>query len=327
MITINHLTKTYKHSNEEIALKDVSTSFDHGFIHGIIGMSGAGKSTLIRILNKLEPYEQGVVSVFEYKDIKQLNKESTRMLRKRIGMMFQSDHLLDRKTVIDNILLPITFYRKIKGDDINYAKSLLAEVGLSDYINRYPSQLSGGQRQRVGIARALINHPDLLLCDEPTSALDVITTQNILNLIRKLAIKHQVDVIVVTHDMMVIKEICDTVTVMDKGNIIESGRVDDILFKAKEKQTKAFIKDIGLDLSPLSSLIDRRQLLLLTFDQSIVEHSIIANMIQQLKIDVSIVYANITPYKKGVMVIHVPSNKAAVIDYLKKYKVVVDNVV
>lgn len=326
MIRIEHIKKQYKQSNE-MAIKDISTVFESGLIHGIVGVSGAGKSTLIRLFNQLETYDDGVVSVFEYPDIKKLNKESTRMLRKRIGMIFQSDHLLQRKTVLENVLLPLTFHQKITDKDRIYAKTLLEEVGLASYVNRYPAQLSGGQRQRVGIARALINQPELLLCDEPTSALDVMTTYQILTLIKTMAKNHDVNVIIVTHDMSVVKEICDTVTVMDKGLIVENGYVDDILFKAKHPQTKAFVKDIGLDLSPLSKEISHEQLLLLKFPENIVEQSIISDMIKTLNVDVSIVYASVTPHKKGVMVLYVAHDKEKVITYLKKHKVDIDYVV
>lgn len=327
MITIKNVVKQYRNSDDEIALNEISTSFEAGLIHGIIGISGAGKSTLVRLFNKLETYDKGQVEVFEYTDLRELNKESTRMLRRRIGMIFQTDHLLSRKTVLENILLPITFHRTITEDDKTYAKELIEEVGLTDYTNRYPSQLSGGQRQRVGIARALIHKPDLLLCDEPTSALDVITTGQILHLIKSVAKTHQVNVILVTHDMNVVREICDTVTVMDKGQIVESGPLDDILFKAKQPQTKAFVKEVGLDISAITTQSNPNELLLLKFNQSIVQDSIIANLIHTVQVDASIVYANITPRRVGIMVLHVPEKKEEVKKFLQAHKVVVEDVI
>lgn len=327
MISIKNVSKKYKNSDNEIALKNISTSFKEGLIHGIIGISGAGKSTLIRLFNQLEKYDDGNIKIFEYTNLRKLNKESTRMLRKRIGMIFQTDHLLSRKTVLDNVLLPISFHRKITTEDKDNAKILLKEVGLKDYINRYPSQLSGGQKQRVGIARALINNPDLLLCDEPTSALDVITTSQILQLIKTMAHKHNVNVIIVTHDMTVIREICDTVTVMDKGEIVESGYLDDILFKAKHPQTRAFIKEIGLDITSVTKNYDSHELLLLKFNQHIVQDSIIAKMINSLNIEISIIYANVTLHRTGIMVLHVPKNKNLVEQFLKENEVIVDYVI
>ena len=327
MISLKNISKKYKNSGDEIALKNVSIDFKKGLIHGIIGISGAGKSTLIRLINTLETYDEGNLSVFEYTDLKKLNKESTRMLRKRIGMIFQTDHLLSRKTVLENVLLPISIQRKHTLEDINYAKDLLNEVGLKDYHNRYPSQLSGGQRQRVGIARALINRPELLICDEPTSALDVITTAQILTLIKTISKEHHIDVLIVTHDMLVIKEICDTVTVMQNGEIVESGILDDILFKAKHPQTQAFVREVGLDLSYIRKLYNSKDLLLLKFDESLVQENIIADMINILNIDISIIYANITPHRKGIMVIQAEDKQKEIIDFLKDKKVVIDYVI
>jgi D-methionine transport system ATP-binding protein len=327
MIKITNITKKYKNNDDEIALKDVTASFEAGKIHGIIGTSGAGKSTLIRLFNKLETYDKGDIEIFDYKNLKALNKESTRMLRKEIGMIFQTDHLLSRKTVLSNVLLPISLHRKITKKDIIHAKDLLNEVGLSNYAERYPSQLSGGQKQRVGIARALINDPKLLLCDEPTSALDIITTGNILQLIKEVAHNHNVNVIIVTHDMNVVKEICDTVTVMENGKIVESGDLDDILFKAKHPQTKAFIKNTGFDITSILNTYNSKELLLLRFDKNIVQDSIISKMTNGLQVNSSIIYANITPHSIGVMLIHVPNHQKIVKEYLEKQKVVVEYVI
>lgn len=327
MITLKNVTKKFKNSDNEVALNNVSAQFEKGFIHGIIGISGAGKSTLIRLLNKLETSDQGDIKVLDYSDIRELNKESTRMLRKRIGMIFQSDHLLSRKTVLENILFPITLHRKLEASDYDYAKELIKEVALEGYENRYPSQLSGGQRQRVGIARVLMNKPEILLCDEPTSALDVITTSQILQLIKSISISHQITVIIVTHDMNVIKKICDTVTVMDKGHIVEHGNVDDLMFKAKHPQTRAFIKEVGLDLASIITDENREKLLLLSFDKNIVHESIISKMTNDLSVKTSIVYANISPNKNGVMLLNVDSKQKEVIKYLEKELVVVNRVV
>lgn len=327
MIRFENIVKQYPNSHEEVALNHISATFEDGLIHGIIGVSGAGKSTLIRLFNQLETYEGGHLQVFEYSDLRKLNKESTRMLRRRIGMVFQSDHLLKRLTVLDNVLLPISFHRKVTKEDSDNALRLLEEVGLKDYTSRYPAQLSGGQRQRVGIARALINQPDLLLCDEPTSALDVITTGQILHLIKSLAQTHHVNVIIVTHDMHVVREICDTVTVMDKGRIVEQGSIDDILFKARHPKTQAFVREIGLDLPSVMGDIRPEELLLLKFDTSIVNQGIIAKMINSLHIDTSIIYANVTPHRIGIMVLHVPRDKGTVIRFLEEERVVVEDVV
>lgn len=327
MIRLENISKQYKNSNEEIALKSITHEFVGGLIHGVIGISGAGKSTLIRLFNKLETYDDGMIDILEYKDIRKLNKESTRMLRKRIGMIFQTDHLLMRKTVFENVVFPIKLHRKITESDVAYANQLIEEVGLKGYESRYPSQLSGGQRQRVGIARVLMNKPEMLLCDEPTSALDVITTHQILMLIKTVAKNHRIDVLIVTHNMSVIKKICDTVTVMDKGEIIETGYVDDILYKAKHPTTKSFIKEIGLDLTAITSRFDANNLLLLKFDETIVSDSIISRMTNEINVNTSIVYANVSPNQRGIMVLYVPIKQDAVTKYLRKEKVVVEHVV
>ncbi len=327
MINIKNITKKYKNSDKEIALNNISAVFEEGYIHGIIGISGAGKSTLIRLLNKLEISDKGQIDLLDYQDVKNLNKESTRLLRKDIGMIFQSDHLLSRKTVLENVLFPITLHRKLIATDYKYAQQLIDEVGLNGYEKRYPSQLSGGQRQRVGIARVLINKPKILLCDEPTSALDVVTTSQILTLIKSLSLKHNITVIIVTHDMNVIKKICDKVTVMHQGEIVETGIVDDIMFKAKHPQTKEFIKEIGLDLSSVITDQNKNKLLLLTFDKSTTHQPVISNMTSLLKVKTSIVYANISPNKKGVLLLEVENKKNEVVQYLESHKVVVKYVI
>lgn len=327
MIAFQNVTKTYPGTPPEVAVDNVSATFAAGQIHGIIGSSGAGKSTLIRLINQLERHDAGTVSVFEYTDLRVLNRESTRMLRKRIGMMFQTDHLLSRKTVLDNVLLPLRFFRSIGAEDIAKANALLQEVGLADYAHRYPAQLSGGQRQRVGIARALINDPELLLCDEPTSALDVMTRGQILSLIRSVAVRHGVDVVIVSHDMHVIKEICDTVTVMDKGVIVESGPLLDILYKPKHAKTKAFVREVGLDVSLLCDRYEAAELLLLHFDESIVDQGIVTAMSNDLNVTPSILFANVMPGRNGMMLLSVPDKQDAVIRYLTDRKVGVDRVV
>lgn len=326
MIFVRNVKKTYRGSGSEIALNDVSVSFEEGLIHGIIGMSGAGKSTLIRLINLLEDYDEGTLSVFDYKDVKKLNKESTRMLRLQVSMIFQSDHLLSRKTVLDNVLLPLSFHKKITDEDRDYALDLLKEVGLEEYVNRYPAHLSGGQRQRVGIARALVNKPKLLLCDEPTSALDVITTSTILKLIKDVSKNHQCNVLIVTHDMKVIKEICDTVTVMDQGKIIERGFVDDILYKSKEDETRRFIKDIGLDIKGLLVDYNKNDLLFLKFNKDNVGDSIVSSLSKDLNVGVSILYAHITPNNTGVMLLHTPDKKTEIKEYLIKKEVNVSDI-
>lgn len=307
MINIEHVYKTFKTKTSEFeALKNVSLMVRNNSIHGIIGPSGAGKSTLIRVINQLESYDQGSVDVFEYKDIKKINKESTRMLRKKIGMIFQEFNLLDRQTVYSNIALPIKLDHKLEESDHNRINELIELVGLKGYENSYPSQLSGGQKQRVGIARALINNPDILLCDEPTSALDTSTIKSILNLLKNLKERLGLTVIIVTHDMNVIKEVCDYVTVMENGVIVENEAIDNIIFNPQNDVTKSLLGTVGLNIDDLINKFKTlNNLSVLRFDKSSKKEAIISEISIQHKVRINILYANITPKEKGIMLVHV----------------------
>ncbi len=309
MIHIQNISKTFiTKTNKFHALQDVSLQIKKGCIHGIIGPSGAGKSTLIRTINLLEKYDIGSIDVLEYKDIKKLNKESTRMLRKQIGMIFQGFNLLDRKTVIQNILFPITLNHSITDRDLKKAKELISIVGLSSYEDSYPNELSGGQKQRVGIARALINNPSILLCDEPTSALDTTTIKSILTLLKQLKEKLQLTVIIVTHDMNVIKEICDYVTVMDQGFVVEDDTIDNIIFNPKHSVTKALLDTVGFNLEELENRFkEYPNLTLLKFVAHSKTESIISTISIKHNIQINILYANITPKDQGIMLVSINS--------------------
>ena len=305
MITLTYVQKTFHTKDQTIhALNDVSLTIQENTIHGIIGPSGAGKSTLIRIINQLEVHESGTVSVFNYKDLRKLNKESTRMFRQDIGMIFQRFNLLSTKSVLENILLPISFIRKITDEDRFKAKDLIELVGLKGYENSYPSQLSGGQLQRVGIARALINDPKILLCDEPTSALDTQTIKSILTLIRKVKKELNLTVVIVTHDMNVIKDICDYVTVLDNGIVVENDTIDSIIFEPKSDVTKSLLNIVGYNLEDIiNSYQDKDYLHLLLFDKNSISESIISNISRDCAVDINILYANIIPNDKGIMLV------------------------
>lgn len=305
MITLSHVNKQFITKNQTThALNDVSLSIKPHTIHGIIGLSGAGKSTLIRTLNKLEPVDSGTISIFEYQDIKKLNKESTRMLRQSLGMIFQSFNLLENKTVLANILFPISVIRKPTEKDYSQARLLLNDVGLTGYEASYPNQLSGGQKQRVGIARALINNPKILLCDEITSALDPLTTKSILNLIKTLQVTKQLTVVFVTHDMHAIKAICDEVTVMDGGNIVESGEVDQILFNPKHSITKALVELIGFNMNDIAASFSHLpNLLSLKFPKEITAESILSQLAKTYRVSFNILFANIMPKQEGIMLL------------------------
>lgn len=319
MITLTNISKTFKtKTNEFQALKNVSLSLEDGLIHGIIGPSGAGKSTLIRTLNKLETYEKGIVNIFEYKDIKKLNQESTRMLRKKQGMIFQNFNLLTQKTVLENVLFPLSLDHKITEDDIEKAKEILNTVGLSLYYDSYPNQLSGGQKQRVGIARALVNNPKILLCDEPTSALDTQTIKSFLQLLKTLKETYNLTIIIVTHDMNVIKEICDTVTVMHEGEVLEHNTLDEIIFNPQTSITKQLLDTVGFNIEDLENRFkDYPNLSLLKFSTSSKHDSVISSISIKLKIKINILYANITPKDKGIMLVSIITNDITILQKVK----------
>lgn len=307
MITITNVSKTFKtNTNTFHALNNVSLTIQKNTIHGVIGPSGAGKSTLIRIINQLEIQDCGSVSVFEYKDLRKLNKESTRMYRQKVSMIFQGFNLLQRKTIFENVALPLTFQRTLTLEDNQKISELIALVGLQGYEDSYPSQLSGGQLQRVGIARSLINDPKILLCDEPTSALDTLTIKSILNLIKTIKQKLELTVVIVTHNMNVIKDICDYVTVMDKGEIVENDTVDNIIFNAKSNTTKLLLGTVGFNIEEvIAKFQNYNNLYLFKFKKSSKQQSIISTISRKYNVDINILYANITPQDHGIMLVHI----------------------
>lgn len=310
MIELQHISKTFITKNGSFtALNDVSLEIEENTIHGIIGPSGAGKSTLIRIINQLEIHDKGKIRVFEYTDLKKLNQESTRMFRRRVSMIFQRFNLLSRKTVFHNIGLPISFQRKLTEEDEQKINKLIELVGLKGYEQSYPSQLSGGQLQRVGVARALVNDPEILLCDEPTSALDTLTIKSILSLIKKVKEELNLTVIIVTHDMNVIKEICDSVTVMDNGLIVENNTIDNIIFNPNSEITKSLLDTVGFNIDELVHRFnDKENLYLLRFEESSKQESIISTISRDFNVNTNILYANITPKDQGIMLVDIEEN-------------------
>lgn len=241
MISIRNVFKTFGGPEQKVkALDGVSLEINGGEIYGVIGLSGAGKSTLIRTLNRLEEIDAGSV-VIEGTDIGQLDAADLRARRKKIGMIFQHFHLLSSRTVVGNIAFPLEIAGWKKEQISKRVNELLDLVGLPDKANSYPNQLSGGQKQRVAIARALANEPTLLLSDEATSALDPITTRSILELLKKINRELGLTVVLITHEMDVIEQICDKVAVMDQGLVIEEGLVVDVLNEPNTPVTRAFL--------------------------------------------------------------------------------------
>lgn len=241
MIDLSHIEKIYDSPSGPVrAIKDISLHINRGEIYGIIGLSGAGKSTLVRCINLLERPTSGKVTV-DGQDITAMSESQLRQARKSIGMIFQHFNLLSSATVYENVAFPLRLVNMPKEKIDKKVTELLELVGLADKANQYPSQLSGGQKQRVGIARALASEPKILLCDEATSALDPQTTKAILQLIRDINAKLKLTVVVITHEMQVIKDICDKVAVIDKGVIAEKGKVLDVFTNPQQPITKEFI--------------------------------------------------------------------------------------
>ena len=241
MIELCHLAKTYKDQDKEIvALEDVNLMIQDGEIYGIIGLSGAGKSTLVRCINLLERPTAGQVLI-DGEDITVIPRKRLLELRRSIGMIFQGFHLLEQRSVLRNVTFPL----EVSGIKSSLAKDkameLLDVVGLSQRASSYPSQLSGGQKQRVAIARALATDPKYLLCDEATSALDPNTTSSILDLLKKINQTMGVTIIVITHEMSVIDQICDKVAVLDQSRIVEEGKVSEVFVNPRSKIARELI--------------------------------------------------------------------------------------
>ncbi|RIY31479.1 methionine ABC transporter ATP-binding protein [Psittacicella gerlachiana] len=228
------------------ALKNLNLTINQGQIFGIIGRSGAGKSTLIRLINLLERPTTGQVLIND-KDITKLSTKELNKLRQKIGMVFQHFNLLSSKTILENVIFPLKIAGVEKETLEPRAIELLKLVGLEDHIHKYPSQLSGGQKQRVGIARALANQPEILLCDEATSALDPETTRSILDLLKDLSTKLNLTIVLITHSMDVIRAICDQVTVIEAGEIAEQGDVVEVFLHPQHPTTKKLLSESGVD--------------------------------------------------------------------------------
>jgi len=241
MIKLNNITKIFTLSDKKLtALDNVSLHVPKGQICGVIGASGAGKSTLIRCVNLLERPTHGAVLIDDV-DLTQLSEAELVKTRRQIGMIFQHFNLLTSRTVFENVALPLELENKSKAEIQEKTTALLALVGLSDKHNVYPANLSGGQKQRVAIARALASDPKVLLCDEATSALDPATTQSILTLLKEINRTLGITILLITHEMEVVKRICDQVAVIDKGRLIEQGTVSEIFSNPKTELAQEFI--------------------------------------------------------------------------------------
>jgi len=271
-----------------VALQDINLHINKGDIYGIIGLSGAGKSSLIRCINRIEEPTSGDIWVNDINMI-DLNPTQLRKARKKIGMIFQSFNLLYSKTVFENIAFPLRLDKtpeKIIKEKVN---SLLELVELTDKIHAYPAQLSGGQKQRVGIARALANDPDVLLCDEATSALDPKTTQQILNLLKTINKNFGLTIVVITHEMEVIKEICNRVAILESGRIIEEGNTIDIFSQPGNDITKHFVEQS----QELPEEFLKGNVLNLSFMHGTAHEPVISKVVKTFNVDVNILSGKI----------------------------------
>lgn len=336
MIELQHIDKVYHTASGDLhALKDINLTINEGEIFGIIGLSGAGKSTLVRCINMLEKPTSGKVMV-DGQEMTALGEEQLRKARQNIGMIFQHFNLLSSRTVFGNIAFPLEIQGMDKAAIQKKVEPLLDLVGLKDRADHYPSQLSGGQKQRVGIARALASDPKVLLCDEATSALDPQTTESILNLLRDINKRLHITIVMITHQMNVVKEICDRVAVIENGEIIEQGSMVDIFTNPQKATTREFVASIQHnDLPDFVRKLDihkdykagDKALVSLSFIGDSAGEPIVSVLIKEYDTNVNILTANIenlqdTPF--GTLLIEVEGDEAHLkkaLDYLHERKV------
>ncbi|WP_303298393.1 methionine ABC transporter ATP-binding protein [Mitsuokella multacida] len=334
MIQLSHIEKTYDSPSGPVkALKGIDLTIERGEIFGIIGLSGAGKSTLIRCINMLERPTAGKVIV-DGQDMTVMSEKELRKARKNIGMIFQHFNLLSSATVYDNIAFPLRLSHTPEAEIKKKVLPLLELVGLADKAHQYPSQLSGGQKQRVGIARALASEPKVLLCDEATSALDPQTTRSILELIQDINRKLSLTVVVITHEMQVIKDICDKVAVIENGVIAEQGTVLEVFTNPQKPITKDFISVLLSNELPAAfrggevskePLPGAYLLLRLTFIGESADNPVLAGMIRKFpEIEVTMLFGNLDQIKStpfGRMIIGITGPEAKIqeaIQYLRQ---------
>ena len=302
MIRLENVSKTFTDSNKEVhAVNNVSLTINDGDIFGIIGFSGAGKSTLVRCINLLEKPTEGKVFVDDA-EITALSGKELRKARKKIGMIFQHFNLMPSRTIFGNVAYPLRGSGLSKEEIKEKVHHLLELVGISEKENAFPSQLSGGQKQRVAIARALANDPNILLCDEATSALDPQTTKSILKLLQQLNQTLGITVVVITHEMAVVKEICNRVAVMDHGDVVEEGEVFHVFASPKEPLTRSFIKTTS-NLQKIEELIEadspvvatkKGELIVrLTYVEKNTSEPLISTVTQKFGIILNIVFADV----------------------------------
>ncbi len=302
MIQLEHITKTFRSGSASVeAVKDVSLTIHDGEIYGIIGFSGAGKSTLVRCINLLERPTEGTVLV-DGKELTALSEAQLRQARKKIGMIFQHFNLLPSRTVFGNIAYPLKGSGLSKAEIAQKVRQLLELVDMTEKENAYPSQLSGGQKQRVAIARALANNPTVLLCDEATSALDPQTTHSILQLLKRLNQQLGITVVLITHQMDAVKEICGRVAVMESGKVVEEGDVFSIFAEPKQPITKEFIRPTS-NLYRINELLESdsetvqikpgEKLVRFSYREKNVSEALVSEISRHFHLNVNIIYSQI----------------------------------
>ena len=339
MIKLENIDVTFKQGVKVVnAVKNVSLHVEPGDIYGIIGYSGAGKSTLVRTINLLQRPTKGNV-VVNGVDLLKLKPNGLRAARKKIGMIFQHFNLMNTLSVFDNVAFPLKKSGKTKSEIEQKVLSLLELVGLEDKVNSYPRQLSGGQKQRVAIARALANDPDVLLCDEATSALDPKTTYSILELLQKVNVQLGITIVIITHEMQVVKEICNKVAVMEEGEVIEKGSVLEIFTNPERDLTKDFIDTATHINQGIETVLSHEQLLNLQEGDYLVKISfvgastgepLITKLSTQFQVAANILFANVeiiqdTPV--GTLLVGLSGEKSGIenaLSYIKEQGVSVD---
>ena len=333
MIELKKVNKIY--NNKVHALKDINLKVEKGDIYGIIGYSGAGKSTLVRLLNGLEVATDGEV-IIDGDDFNKITEEQRRLKRQRIGMIFQHFNLLWSRTVAENIAFPLEILGKSKTEIKERVEELAKLVGLEDRLSAYPSQLSGGQKQRVGIARALANDPEVLLCDEATSALDPKTTKDILKLLVEINQELGLTIVLITHEMHVVRQICHHVAVMEEGRVVESGEVIEVFKNPQQPITKQFVGEERVDdeidevFHHLSTSLRPGVAVRIQYLGDRTGDAVLSDAIRKLDATVSILQAKVNITQKGILgsmiiLIEEESSKAEeVIEYLKQAEIIVE---
>lgn len=330
-IEIRNLTKTFDIKGRKVyALKNIALSIEKGDIFGIIGMSGAGKSTLVRSINYLEKPTEGQVLI-DGVDLSELTEKQLRKKRSEIGMIFQNFNLLEQKNVLDNICFPLEIAGVKKKEARKRAEELLKTVNLEEKKKAYPSQLSGGQKQRVAIARALATNPKILFCDEATSALDPQTTASILKLLKEINETLGITIIIITHQMSVVTEICKRVAIIDSGKLVEEGPVEKIFENPESDAAKELISGKSIRYTPVANL-DAERKIRIVFQGNSAFEPVISNLILQYQVPVNILKAdtkNVNGKAVGEMILGLPEENSIqeeIIAYLKERRLAVSEV-